>query len=328
MRAMIYKRYGGPEVLELTEVEKPVVGAGEVLVRVHATSVNAADYRLMRADPFLARLNNGLFTPRKQILGVDIAGVVEAVGEGVTAFVPGQAVFGDTFRDGLGGFAEYAKVREGALVSIPDGMGFNEAAALPLAGVTALQAVRDVAQIRPGQSVAIQGAGGGVGTLLVQLAKARGAMVTAICGPSSADLVRSLGADATLDYTKQDFTAASGQYDVIFGVNGYHPLSDYKRALKPGGLYVMIGGTGGQIFEALLQGKLRFMFGGKRVATLTIDDTRREKDLRELRELLAQKKLRPVIDRVFKFEQLKDAFEYVARGHVRGKVVVEVQGPA
>lgn len=209
-------------------------------MRVHAASVNAADYRLMRADPFLARLDNGLFTPKKQVLGVDIAGVVEAVGPGVTALVPGQSVFGDTFKDGLGGAADYVRLREGSLVTMPDGLSFEEAAAVPLAGATALQAVRDAAAVQPGQSVAIQGAGGGVGTFLVQLAKARGATVTAVCGASSAGLVTELGADRVVDYAHEDFTAGAAQYDVIFGVNGYHPLAHYKRALKPGGLYLIM----------------------------------------------------------------------------------------
>lgn len=326
MRAMIYQRYGGPEVLELAEREKPAPRAGEVLVRVHAASVNAADYRLMRADPFLARLDNGLFTPKKQVLGVDIAGVVEAVGPGVTALVPGQSVFGDTFKDGLGGFADYVRLRESSLVTMPEGLSFEEAAAVPLAGATALQAVRDAAAVQPGQSVAIQGAGGGVGTFLVQLAKARGATVTAVCGASSAGLVTELGADRVVDYAQEDFTAGAAQYDVIFGVNGYHPLAHYKRALKPGGLYLMIGGKNAQIFEALLQGQLRFLFSGKRVRVLTLDDARRPQDLRELRELLASKRLRAVIDRVFKLEELADAVRYVERGHVRGKVVVAL-GP-
>lgn len=324
MKAIVYRRYGGPEVLELVNIEKPVARAGEILVRVHATSVNAADYRLMRADPFLARLDNGLFRPKKQILGVDIAGVVEAVGDGVTSCAPGQKVFGETFGDGLGGFAEYVRLREGAVVAMPEGLSFEEAAAVPLAGITALQAVRDVAQIRNGQTVAIQGAGGGVGTLLVQLAKARGATVTAVCGTSSAPLVRSLGADFIVDYTKEDFTAQREQYDVIFGVNGYHPLSDYRRALKRGGIYLMIGGKNAQIFEALLLGRFRFMWSGKRIGTLTLD-RQRERDLRELRDLLTSQTLRPVIDRMFTLEETAEAMRYAEQSHVRGKVVIQVR---
>jgi NADPH:quinone reductase-like Zn-dependent oxidoreductase len=324
MRAIVYRNYGGPEVLELADVDKPVARAGEVVVRVCATSVNAADYRFMRADPFLARLNNGLFTPKKQILGVDLAGVVDTVGPGVSAFAPGQAVIGETLHDELGGFAEYVRVREASLASKPEGLSFEEAAAMPLVGMTALQAVR-LASLQPGQAVAIQGAGGGVGMALVQLVKARGATVTAVCGAGSASLVSSLGADRLVDYAREDFTAGGEQYDVVFGVNGYHPLSDYKRCLKPGGMYVGMGGTNAQIFEALLQGRFRFMFSGKRIATLNVDGKSRQADLRELAQLLAQKKLKPVVDRVFKLEQTADAVRYLETGHVRGKVVITVQ---
>lgn len=327
MRAMVYRRYGGPEVLEPAELERPVPRQGEVLVRVCATSVNAADYRMLRADPFLARLDNGLLTPRKQVLGVDVAGTVEAVGPGATAFAPGQAVFGDAFRDGLGGFAEYVRLREDSLVAKPPGVSFEEAAAVPLAGVTALQAVRDRAALRPGQAVAIQGAGGGVGTMLVQLVKAWGATSTAVCGAAGAGLVRSLGADRVVDYAREDFTAGSERYDVIFGVNGYHPLAAYRRCLKPGGLYLMVGGTNAQIFEGLLQGKLRFLGSGKRVDVLTLDGSRRQGDLRQLAELLAAGTLRPVIDRVFPLAELAEALRYVEQGHVRGKVVIRVADP-
>lgn len=327
MRAVVYRRYGGPEVLELAEVDQPQPRAGEVLVRVCAASINAADYRMLRADPFLVRLSNGLFTPTKQILGADIAGVVEAVGPGVQAFVPGQAVFGDTFQDGLGGFAEFVRVREGAVVAMPEGVSFEEAAALPLCGMTALQAVRDRAALRPGHVVAIQGAGGGVGTALVQLAKAYGATVTAVCGASSAALVRSLGADRVVDYAQEDFTAGAERYDVVFGVNGYHSLAAYRRCLKPGGLYLMIGGSTAQLFEALLLGRWRFLFSGKRGQALTLDGARRPADLRELRDLLISRKLKPVIDRVFPLDQAPDAFRYVEGHHVRGKVVLSVQPP-
>lgn len=324
MRAMIYRRYGGPEVLELAEVPRPEPRPGEVLVRVHAASLNAADHRLLRADPFLVRFYNGFLRPRRQILGLDLAGVVESVGVGAAAFAPGQAVFGSTFRDGLGGFAEYARVREAALVSVPEGLSLEEAAAIPTAGITALQASRDLALLEPGQSAAIQGAGGGVGSFLVQLAKARGVVVTAICSASSAELVRSLGADRVIDYAKEDFTAGGERYDVIFGVNGYHPLADYRRALKPGGRYVLIGGSNSQLFEALLLGPLRFSGSGKRSQVLTIDDRRRAEDLRELRALWATRQLQPIVDRCFELEALAEAVRYVERGHVRGKVVIRI----
>lgn len=325
MKAIVYMRYGGPEVLEYSELEKPVPARGEVLVRVRASSVNAADYRTMRADPFLVRLQNGLSKPRKvSVLGSDVAGVVEDLGEGVTHFSVGDEVFGLTLHDGMGAFAEYAAVSGAVLVPIPAGMSFEEAAALPLAGVTALQAVRDLGGVQSGQSVLVQGAGGGVGTLVVQIAKARGAEVTAVCGEGGVELVSSLGAEHVVDYRKQDFSQEGRRYDVILGVNGYHSLSEYRDCLNPGGRYVMIGGTNRQIFESLLFGRASFMFSGKAASVLTIDHSRRGTDLLQLRELLSDGRIRPVIDRCFALEEVADAVRYVEKGHVRGKVVITV----
>lgn len=325
MKAAVYESYGGPEVLEVTEVDRPSPGEGQALVRVVATSINAADYRMMRADPFLVRLNNGVRRPKRQVLGVDVAGVVEAVGPGVGSVSVGDAVFGDTYLDGLGGFAEYAAVREGSLVPKPEGVSFQEAAAVPQVGITALQAARDRAAVGDGDEVLIQGAGGGVGTMLVQVLKTRGATVTAVCGPGSTQLVRSLGADRLVDYTAEDFTADAARYDAIFGVNGYRALAEYKATLAPGGTYVMVGGDNRQIFDALVRGRLRFLRGGKRIEVLTIDDSRRQEDLRELRTLLAAGQIGAVIDRVFPLDDIAGAFRYVEQGHVRGKVVVAVQ---
>ena len=326
MEAVVYARYGGPEVLEIAEVPRPTPKKGEVLVRVSCASINAADYRMMRADPFLARLSGGLFAPKKKILGVDVAGIVEAIGPGVTTLAVGDAVFGDTFLDGLGGFAEYVCVREGVLAKKPERTSFEEAAAVPLASITALQAVRDRAKVSPGQSVLIQGAGGGVGMFLVQIAKAAGAAVTAVCGPSSVDVVRSLGADDVIDYTQEDFTTRTERYDAIFGVNGYHALGAYKAHLKSGGTYVMIGGTNRQLFEALLLGSLYSVGGDKRFVVFTIDDSLRAGDIEEVRALLAAGKLKPTIDRVFPLAQTADAMRYVEQGHVRGKVILKMRG--
>ena len=264
MKAIVYRQYGGPEVLEYTEVDDPIPGPGEVLLRVRATSVNAADYRIMRADPFLARLDNGLFRPKKRlILGVDVAGVVERVGDGVQHINVGDEVFGDAYQDRFGAFAEYVCVRESSLISKPESLSFEEAAAVPLAGVTALQGLRDLGEVQSGQTVLVQGAGGGVGISVVQIAKALGAEVTAVCGAGSAEMVSSLGADRVMDYAKNDFTTEDKRYDVILGVNGHHSLAEYKRCLNPGGRYIMIGGSNRQIFEALLFGRFTFMFGNK-----------------------------------------------------------------
>jgi len=324
MIAITYSQYGGPEVLRLGEREKPTPRAGEVLVRVHASSINAVDYRLMRANPFLVRLDSGLLSPKKRMLGSDVAGIVEQVGPGVESVGIGDAVFGQTLHDGGGGFAEYVCVQESAVAVKPEGLDFVQSAALVLAGLTALQAVRERAKVRAGQSVLIQGAGGGVGTLLVQVAKAYGAYVTAVCGPGSVELVTSLGADRVIDYTTKDFTQEEVRYDAIFGVNGHRPLAAYKDALSPGGTYVMVGGNTRGFLEAMLLGALRFAGSGKRIELLTLDADRHADDLEELRELTAARKLRPVIDRLYPLDEAAVAMRYVERGHVRGKVVLQV----
>lgn len=306
----------------------PEIGDGEVLVRVRATAINAADYRIMRADPFLVRLSKGLRRPRQQILGMDVAGIVEDIGGDVTRFQVGDEVFGDVLDDGMGGFAEYVAASERSLAAKPDGVSFDQAAAVPLAGITALQAIRDKGAVAPGTTVLVQGAGGGVGTFVVQIAKAMGATVTAVCGPKNTELMASFGADDVIDYTTTDFTtdfvAQGRRYDVIIGVNGHHPLGYYKRCLNPGGRYVMVGGTTAQLFAALLAAPVRFMIGDKTAGALTIDDARREGDLAELRDWVSSGRLTPVIDRVFDLRDAADAMRYVENGHVRGKVVLRV----
>lgn len=326
MKAITYRQYGGPEVLRLGEREKPTSRASEVLVRVHAASINAVDYRLMRADPFLVRLDNGLLSPKKRMLGSDVAGVVERVGPGVKRVKVGDEVFGDTLHAGGGGFAEYVCVRDSAVAVKPEGLDFVQSAAVVLAGFTALQAVRERAKVRAGQSVLIQGAGGGVGTLLVQVAKAYGAHVTAVCGPGSVELVTSLGADRVIDYTRKDFTQEESSYDAIFGVNGHRPLAAYRDALKPGGIYVMVGGESRGFFQAMFLGALRFAGSGRKIELLRLDADRHAADLEELRELIAAQKLRPVIDRLYPLDETAEAMRYVEGGHVRGKVVLQVAG--
>ena len=235
MKAIIATKYGSPDVLELQEVEKPTPKADEVLVKTHAAAVNAGDWHMLRADPFLIRFLYGLTAPKHPILGSDMAGTVEAVGTDVTQFQIGDEVFGDLSGSGFGGFAEYTTAPENRLAHKPAGLTFEEAAAVPLAAVTALQALRDHGQIAPGKRVLINGASGGVGTYAVQIAKALGAEVTGVCSTGKMEMVRSIGADHVIDYTQEDFTQNGQQYDLILAANGFQPLSAYERALQPSG---------------------------------------------------------------------------------------------
>lgn len=321
MKAIVYTKYGPPDVLHLKEVAKPTPKDDEVLVKIHAASVNAADWHLLTADIFLVRLMGmGLFKPKNTILGADIAGRVEAVGRNVKQFQPGNEVFGDISECGWGGFAEYVCAREGALVLKPANLTFEEAAAVPLAAITALQGLRDNGQIQPGQKVLINGASGGVGTFAVQLAKSFGAEVTAVCSTGKLDMVRSLGADHVIDYTQEDFTQNGKQYDLILAANGYHPLSAYKRALSPQGIYVMAGGSMAQMFQALLLGAWMSERGGKKLGALTAKAN--QKDLLIIKELLEEGQVVPVIDRCYPLRDTAEALRYLGQGHARGKVVI------
>src|SRR5581483_1813254 len=254
MKAIVYHEYGSPDVLKLEEVEKPTPRDDEVLIKVYAASVNAADWHLLRGNPFLLRLFSGLLQPKQKILGADVAGRVEAVGRNVKQFQPGDEVFGDLSECGRGGFAEYVCARENALVLKPVNLTFEEAAAAPLAGVTALQGLREKGQIKPGQQVLIQGASGGVGTFAVQIAKAFGSEVTAVCSTRNVDMVRSIGANHVIDYTQEDFTTNGWQYDLILAANGYHPIAAHERALRPEGSYVMTGCSEAQMYQAMILG--------------------------------------------------------------------------
>jgi len=266
MKAIVYTKYGSPDVLQLKEVENPSPKDDEVLIKIHAASVNAADLHLLRADPFLVRLmGGGLLKPKNKILGADIAGQVEAVGRNVKQFKPGDEVFGDISGCGWGGFAEYVCAGENGLALKPANISFEESAAVPLAAVTALQGLRDKGQIQPGQKVLINGASGGVGTFAVQIAESFGAEITAVCSTRKLDMMRSIGADHVIDYTQEDFTQNGQRYDLIIAANGYHPISAYKRALGPKGIYVMTGGSTAQIFQALLLGPWMSMTGSKKM---------------------------------------------------------------
>ena len=320
MKAIVYTHYGPPDVLKLEEVEKPAPQDNEVLVKVHAASVNAADWHILRGKPFLVRLMGfGLLKPKNKILGGDIAGRVEAVGRNVKQFQPGDEVFGNI----RGGFAEYVCAREDALVLKPANLSFEEAAAIPIAAVTALQGLRDKGQIQPGQKVLINGASGGVGTFAVQIAKSFGAEVTGVSSTRNVDMVRSIGADQVIDYTQEDFTQNGQRYDLILAANGYHWISDYKRALSPKGMYVMTGGSMAQMFQAMLLGPLISMTGSKKMGNLMAKLN--QKDLVFMQDLLEAGKVVPVIERSYPLGETAEAIRYLEEGHARGKVVITVE---
>ena len=319
MKAIVYDKYGPPDVLELQEVEKPVVKDDEVLVKVHAASVNPADWHVMRADPFLIRLMGmGLLKPKSKILGADIAGQVEAVGSNVKQFQPGDEVFGDI---GSGAFAEYACVTENRLVLKPANLSFEEAASVPLAALTALQGLRDKGQIQPGQKVLIHGASGGVGTFAVPIAKSFGAEVTGVCSTRNVDMVRSIGADHVIDYTKEDFTQNGQHYDLILAVAGNRSVFEYKRSLSPKGIYVMIGGSSTTLmFSSMLLGPLISTFGSQKMGFMMAKIN--QNDMVFIKELLEAEKVTPVIDRSYTLSEVPEAIRYLEEGHAQGKVVI------
>ena len=322
MEAIVWTQYGPPEVLQFKEVAKPAPRDNEVLVKVHAASVNTLD--LAMRGPLLARIiTGGLLKPKDQRLGVDLAGRVEAVGSSVTQFQPGDEVFGR----GLGAFAEYACAREDTLVLKPANSSFEEAAAAPVAALTALQGLRDKGKIQPGQQVLIQGATGGVGTFAVQIAKAFGAEVTGVCRTRNVDMVHSIGADHVIDYTQEDFTRNGQRYDLILAVNGYHPLFAYRRALRPTGAYVMIGASKTRIYQALLQallvGPVISRTGRQKMGFMGIAKINQQ-DLVFVKELLEAGKVVPVIERSYPLGETAEAIRYLEKGHAKGKVVITV----
>lgn len=313
MKAMVYHQYGSPDVLKLEEVTKPTPKDDEVLVKVQASSINRADLYMLKGSPFMIRLMNGLQTPKKKILGADIAGQVEAVGKNVKEIKIGDEVFGDISASGWGGFAEYVSVKENALVTKPTNITFEAAAAVPMSAVTALQAIQDKGQIQSNQKVLIHGASGGVGSWAVQISKSFGAHVTAVCSTRNVEMARGLGADEVIDYSKEDFSKNGKRYDLIIGANGDVPLAKYKSALTANGIYVCTGGSMKQIFGAMI-------FGGKQASSLT--STPNKKDLLFLQRLLADGKIKPVIDKIYPLHELADAFRYFEAGKVKGKVVI------
>lgn len=320
MKAIVYEKYGSPDVIQLKDIEKPTPKNDEVLIKIHAASVNAYDWHFLTADIFLIRLmGGGLLKPKNTRLGADMAGRIETVGKNVKQFQPGDEVFGMV----KGSFAEYTCAPESALALKPVNISFDEAAAIPMAAITALQGLRDEGQIRAGQTVLINGASGGVGTFAVQIAKSFGAEVTAVCSTRNLEQARSIGADHVIDYTKEDFTKNGQQYDLVFAANGYHSLSAYKRALTPKGIYIMAGGTMGQIFQSMLIGPMMSENGGRKMSGISAK--RSQDDLVFIKELFEAGKIKSVIDKRYPLGEAAEALRYLGAGHARGKVVISVE---
>jgi NADPH:quinone reductase-like Zn-dependent oxidoreductase len=324
MQAAVRDRYGSPDVVEVCEVERPMPVDDEVLVRVRAASVNRADLDGITPRPSFVRLFIGVRAPRNHRLGLDVAGVVESVGPGVTRFRPGDEVFGDLFSFGQGAFAEYVSAPERAFASMPAGTTFEEAATLPHSAILAVQGLRlrDSRSIRPGDKVLIDGASGNVGPFAVQIAKSMGAVVTAVCSAGKMDFVRSLGADRVLDYSAVDYTTTGERYDWIVDTDSHHSILRIRRALGPNGVYVTLGGTSLPIFDALLVGPLISLASSKWTGLLLWWKPFKAEDVATLEELIAAGKLKPVIDRRFPLSEVVEALRYVDDGHARGKVII------
>ncbi|NUJ99692.1 NAD(P)-dependent alcohol dehydrogenase [Streptomyces lunaelactis] len=324
MKAIVQDRYGSPDVLELREVDKPVVADHEVLVRVRTAAVNARDWHLMRGDPYLARLVLGFGRPKTKIRGTDFAGQVEAVGKDVNRFRPGDEVFGEAD----GAFAEYVCAPDDVVEPKPANLTFEQAAALPLAGNTALMGLRDLGRVQPGQTVLVNGASGGVGTFAVQIAKAFGAEVTGVCSTRNVDLVRSVGADHIVDYTREDFTRNGRPYDVVLDLVGNRSLAECRRALTPAGTLVLSGGgvsEGGSLvgpMGLILRGQALSRFVSQRLLVLTA--TPNKENLAALRELAESGKVTPVIDRTYPLREVPEAIRYLEVEHAHAKVVITV----
>ncbi len=317
MKAIVYEKYGSPDVLEFKEVEKPTPKEDEVLIKVHAASVNAFDWHVMRAEPFLVRLMGfGFLKPKNKIAGADVSGRIEEVGRNVTKFQSGDDVFGC----GRGSFAEYVCINENKLALKPDRITFEKAAAVPMAALTALQGLRDKGKIQPGQKVLINGASGGVGTFAVQIAKYYGTEVTAVCSTRNLEVMRRLGADEIIDYKQENFTQNGKRYDLIFAANGYHSIFKYKRSLSQHGIYVMAGGSYTQMFQVSLFGPLITKTSTKKMHGLAAKVDKN--DLKFLNELLESGKLVPVLDRTYPLSEVPEAIRYLEEGHARGKVVI------
>jgi NADPH:quinone reductase-like Zn-dependent oxidoreductase len=322
MQAIVQDRYGSGEALELREIERPEIGEHEVLVRVRAAGVNPADWAVMSGLPYIARPVYGLRKPKVGVRGTDVAGVVEAVGSGVTRFAPKDEVFGAS----IGSYAEYAAASEDELALKPSNLTFEQAATVPMAGLVALQAIRDRGQVRAGHKVLINGASGGIGTFAVQIAKALGAEVTAVVSTRNVELMRSLGADHVVDYTRENFTTAATRYDVILDNVSNHSLSHLRRALTDTGVLIPNGGNFGNRWFAsagrLARGALLFRFGGQKLGNFLVSTN--HTDLVVLKDLIEAGKVTPVLDRTYPLSRAAEAIDQIGGGHARGKVVIAV----
>ncbi|MEQ9403941.1 MAG: NAD(P)-dependent alcohol dehydrogenase [Cyclobacteriaceae bacterium] len=322
MKAMVYHTYGSTDNLALEQVPQPDPKDNEVLVRVRAASVNSWDWDLVRGEPFYVRLaGGGLRKPIKKIIGCDVAGTVIEVGKKVTKFKAGDEVFGDISASGWGGFAEYVSVQEKTMTHKPEALSFEEAASLPQAGVMALQAIRDFREIRAGDQVVINGAGGGVGTFAIQLVKLIGAEVTAIDRASKFELMQSLGADHVIDFEREDFTVSEDTYDYIIDVVGHHSLFDFKRALKPGGDYRMIGGPSSLILEAMFIAPFVSLFGNKKMGIL---GHKPNKNIELLMKYVEAGEVKPVIGSIYPLEELPAALLELGKGDLHGKAIIRI----
>jgi NADPH:quinone reductase-like Zn-dependent oxidoreductase len=323
MKAIVYHHYGSPDVLRYEEIEKPTAGSDEVLIRVCAASVNPYDWHFMRGTPYLIRLISGLRKPKIIRLGVDVAGQVEAVGSNITEFKPGDRVFGVC----KGSFAEYACSSESEVAMKPDSVTFEQAAAVPIAAFTALQGLRDKAQVQPGQKVLINGASGGVGTFAVQIARSFGAEVTGVCSTRNMEMVRSIGADRVIDYTREDFTKGGQRYDVLLDCIGNHPLLACVRILNPKGIYVGAGGPSGVWGMLAVAHLLKEIVLSRFVSQKLIAYVAKfsKEDLALLGELILAGKITPVIDRRYVLSEVPEAIRYLEEGHARGKVTIRME---
>ena len=322
MKAIVFTEYGSPSLLQLKEVAKPVSKDDEVLVKVHASSINSWDWEFLNGVPFINRLMFGLLRPKpsKQILGADIAGTVEAVGRRVKRFQPGDEVFGDLWAN-WGGFAEHACAHETALEPRPANSTFEEAAAVPQAGVLALQGLRKAGQLQPGQKVLINGAGGGVGAFAIQLAKLSGTEVTGVDTPHKLNVVRSVGADHVIDYTQVDFTKTGERYDLIIDCQSFRSMSDYKRALTPGGTYAMVGGS--RVLPLFFQSFRASVTRESRKFRLVFEGP--NQGLVDLKELIEGGKLVPIVDRIYQLNEVPEALRYFGEGHHKGKIFITME---
>ncbi len=311
MKAILYNKKGSPEKLSLQEIDKPIPKDNEVLIQVHAVSLNAADYRSMKMG----------IIPKRKIFGADVAGIIESVGKNTSIFKPGNEVMGDLAGFGFGGLAGYVAAPEEAVVLKPKQVSFEAAATLPLAAMTALQALRDKGNIQKGQKVLIVGSAGSVGPFAVQIAKYFGAEVTGVCSTKNLNQTLSIGADHVIDYTKEDFLKSNERYDLILGINGNYPLLAYRRSLTPNGRYVMVGGSLSQIFKSLIFGWL-LSVGSKKMKSLSAKPNKQ--DLEFLGSLLENGRIKPVIDRRYTLDQTADAMNYLSQGHSAGKVIIKV----